>query len=1012
MTQDKVHEKLNRHQGNPVMLDAFWQWANSWLRRVGEGKHAWAQEKSYRYFLESLRLRYGLNQTQAEAVGMSLEQECNSLVEGTDLSEVKRAIIEALQGALGESLRREVQRRFDGASLTARCLLASYHWLGTLPNYQYSIRSSAWGSPLDAVLRATLGTLPGSEVKPFQQARDELIACGVFNRSFYEIGTGKTSYDEYIPGPLVPHLSLEDVVAPPGKEPIAAVVDSLFDNRMFESARTIEEVARQGGVADYYTSFPRSELSEDVLPVRGLFAYVDAAQGKTAAVNPLARDQILEHIVDVKARRLAGAAKTLRDALFSIRDEIWPRGEVTHLKDDPDRKVWRFDQLEQPRLFVFLGNWTSGSDLALMRELGADPYRDSFLFVLYDQSVPAFRRVVGESLKMWERSSIAVTTPHGTAWQVYPVQRDPHVTVAEIVSRLGGGRVPLTPLAVTLTLAPKEVAVGEEVTAEVDVRDPKGQPVAGVGVKIRWNGIQAEATSGDQGTCVARHRYETAGIYNVTAEASKTGFASGKAEHQISVSTRGGGEPLTHSITFPPYAEGTSLVFGRGVLKDRIALGFEAGKQVSAESLVTWQIHSVDQPFICTFQQIGMGKSTLANCIMLQAAFQGIPVVVFDPKPDYLASLVPVYKTIQKFPDYADPISDRFREAGQDMRGFDLSRPLEFEYEGKTLRLRYQVFSFSPEIQKLGGRPLKMPLVVLPPSSDPMFREICDSIATSVATALHKQWQQQAYNTTLSALFRRFRQEHPTKDYLLPSDLERELEKEADAASDKAEKRRLGNLVRALQGYCTAQSWLYAATEDEVAKPNELVQNPGYAGGDGETVTITVLDLSRLPQDKRNPARMNYVSNVCGYLYNLVGRRRSSRPAQFLLVMDEAANYLPDPTDQFNQTLTIIRQGRSLGIRVWLIAQAPGQVEIQARNQAFRMVLSQIPAHAIRPELTRWQPDEAWTQKLAQTDKGRALVMDKTAAAQGGILTQLFTSPQTIDLLNADQILELLSPVR
>jgi len=188
-----------------------------------------------------------------------------------------------------------------------------------------------------------------------------------------------------------------------------------------------------------------------------------------------------------------------------------------------------------------------------------------------------------------------------------------------------------------------------------------------------------------------------------------------------------------------------------------------------------------------------------------------------------------------------------------------------------------------------------------------------------------------------------------------------------------------------------------------------LVQNPGYDDGDGTTVTLTVLDVQRLPQEKRNPARMTYVSNVCGYLYNLAARRKSDRPAQFLVVMDEAANYLPNPTDQFNNTLTLIRQGRSLGVRVWLNAQAPGQIEIQARNQAFRFVLSQIPAHAIRPELTRWQPDEQWVDKLGQTSKGQALVIDGSNARIGGVLCSLFTTPQTIDLLSIAQVLQLIS---
>ena len=137
-------------------------------------------------------------------------------------------------------------------------------------------------------------------------------------------------------------------------------------------------------------------------------------------------------------------------------------------------------------------------------------------------------------------------------------------------------------------------------------------------------------------------------------------------------------------------------------------------KALTPETLATWDIHSTDQPFICTFQQIGMGKSTLSSSIMLQAAFQGIPVVVLDPKPDYLSSLIPVSKTIERFPDYAESIKERFQTVHQDMQGFDLRSPLEFEHDGQTIRLVYQIYSFDPKITALGGKPLKMPLVHQP----------------------------------------------------------------------------------------------------------------------------------------------------------------------------------------------------------------------------------------------------------------------------------------------------------
>ena len=465
--------------------------------------------------------------------------------------------------------------------------------------------------------------------------------------------------------------------------------------------------------------------------------------------------------------------------------------------------------------------------------------------------------------------------------------------------------------------------------------------------------------------------------------------------------------PMPFKITFPPYATSATLVFGRGTLKDKIALGFEASKEPFPESLVLWDLHDVNQPFVASFQQVGMGKSTLAGCIMLQSAFQGVPVIVFDPKPDYIASLVPVSRTIKAFRDHEKGITERFEVAMQDVRGFDLTRPLQFDLEGRKLNLVYQIYSFNPDLHRLGVRPLKMPLIVLPPASAPYFKEMCASAATTLASSLYSRWQQMAYNATLAEAMKNFKKRNADSDYMLPKDLENELERMIEAEGEKSERTRLKNLVRALKGYATANAWLYASTREEVARLEDLVQNPGYKDGDENTVTVTVLDLSWLSQEKRNPARQNYVSQVCGFLYNLAVRKRSPRATQFLIVFDEAHNYLPEPTDKFNNTLVLIRQGRALGIKALVIAQSPQQIEIEARKQAHSLVLAKITTASVREELTKFQPHESWTNKLGRTGKGQALIMDNQSAKVGGVLCTLFTTPQTIDLLNPEQIMSL-----
>jgi len=467
-------------------------------------------------------------------------------------------------------------------------------------------------------------------------------------------------------------------------------------------------------------------------------------------------------------------------------------------------------------------------------------------------------------------------------------------------------------------------------------------------------------------------------------------------------------EPIMpFKITFPPYDDGSAVVFGRGLLKDKIALGFEAGKQLSAENLWLWDLHDINQPFVACFQQVGTGKSTLASCIMLQSAFQGVPVVVFDPKPDYVASLGPVSQTLKAFPDHKKGIGERFKATMQDMRGFDLARPLDFELEEKKRQLVYQVYSFNPDLHRLGVRPLKLPLTVLPPARAPHFQEMCASAATTLASSLHSRWQQMAYNTTLAEAMQNYKTRNPDSEYMLTRDLDDELEKMMEAEKGKTERTRLKNLVRALKGYATANAWLYASTHEEVTRLKNLVQNPGYKDGDGRSVTITILDISSLPQEKRNPAMQNYVSQFCGFLYNVAARKRSPRAAQFLIIFDEAHNYLPEPTDRFNNTLVLIRQGRALGIKALVIAQSPQQIEIEARKQAHALVLAKITAASVREELTKFRPHKSWISKLGATGKGQALIIDSQSAKVGGMLCTLFTTPQTIGVLDPEQIMSL-----
>lgn len=670
--EEKVRDILAQYLNDEVMLDAFFQWAKGQFRRKGEGKHAWAQEKAYGYFLNNLRLRYGLSATDAKGIGTRLEEASKTLAEGSYEFELKNIIIAALSGPAGDTLRKNVQIKVDKASVSARGLLAVYNWLGGIPEYQGAMSSTAWAGPLEALYRVTFGTLPGSEVKSFATARDELISCGVINKSFYESGTGKTSYDEYLPGILVPQVDLTSVAPTVDGNSISTYLQALFTRQAFEQARILEEVALQGVITTYYYYGPTGELPEEVIPHRGLFAYVDAERGKVAAVNPLGREILLKNILELKIERLKNPASAIETALEQFRDQAWPESDLTRLSDKPDRRVWRLDQIRAPRLFIFIGNWLSESDLGTIRNLGAEPLQDAFIFTLTDQSLPSVEKVIANSLKMWRKASIAVITPTPKGMASHQLQGTAHPSLSRILELLGvqppppptkyrveikvtdnagaalssaqvnigtmsantledgravfevsAGTYVLTttakgyePFSENITIAKNEQKTvqlqriaGKEFNVVVSVKDQASQPLHGVSVNF---GPSIAVTTGSNGTATLN-------------------IGSGKYEVRIS---KAGYNTV-----------GETIEVTRDITKEFI-LKKQAELPPPSELRVLLGVHGSEKIFWCPANErswnfaivgsAGTGKTQTVKSVLNEFAKQDIPYIVFDFRNDYV----------------------------------------------------------------------------------------------------------------------------------------------------------------------------------------------------------------------------------------------------------------------------------------------------------------------------------------------------------------------------------------
>ena len=129
---------------------------------------------------------------------------------------------------------------------------------------------------------------------------------------------------------------------------------------------------------------------------------------------------------------------------------------------------------------------------------------------------------------------------------------------------------------------------------------------------------------------------------------------------------------------------------------------------------------------------------------------------------------------------------------------------------------------------------------------------------------------------------------------------------------------------------------------------------------------------------------MNYISQICGRLYDFIKRKRAEKPVQIFVVFDEAQNYLPDPSDQYNYVRVIINRGASLGIKVWLMAQSPQSIEKEARKQFTALILSKVNPSSVRDEVSKYVQADSWVEKSKNTELGKALIINSETGKEGG----------------------------
>lgn len=530
-----IQEALSWHSQDQVMLDAFWQWATN-PTSMSAG---YALEENYEYVKQNLARRYGLSDGQANSKVEHLKQECDALMANVNASDLREAIKIAIEGNLGNVLRREIGRRVDEAALGTRCTIALLNWLRAngFHEWQLPMLLQPPGTKLQALLRATLGALSGEDVRSFQGVLDELLVCGVLNLMFYRSTKGGMR-DEYVFGPLLPDLDLHATVPADAVPTVEAHLDTLFGQQHVEQARLLEEIATEG-VLDIGDRQLPQELASSKGVVGAAEGYDRYTRAKevVAAVNPLIRDQVLHRLVALKQSIVAGLADRIEEALMALRNESWPNAEFMTLMERADRGVWRFDVVGQPRLIVYLGNWITKRDLANLRELGGQA-EDSFVFFLSSQTVPSIQHVLFGTLKWWQRPSLTVVTVASDNYSVKQVQGEQHESIPRLVELIRGkGTIPEDiPLQLTLRTGVTP-SVGQEITIKGEVMDQKGNPVPQAQVVLSWgdDADDTSVTTETRGVYSAMHIYNSVGEYKITASADKPGFVPGSAMQEVTV---------------------------------------------------------------------------------------------------------------------------------------------------------------------------------------------------------------------------------------------------------------------------------------------------------------------------------------------------------------------------------------------------------------------------------------------------------------------------------------------
>jgi hypothetical protein len=203
--RDRVQRLLEQHASHERMLDAYWQWATN----PTPPSAGYALEENCGFIATNLLVRYG---EPGISLVIQLSDESREMRQDASVYDIQQAIIEVLNGPVGQALRDGIVRRLTEEQPARRFLSA---WLASRARWNFRHGKDAWlGGEFDwsmgqdlqrsatEVQAPVAAVLYGPEVMHVDLAREGLVV-GIVNRLFYRSASGHVE-PRVRPGPRIP----------------------------------------------------------------------------------------------------------------------------------------------------------------------------------------------------------------------------------------------------------------------------------------------------------------------------------------------------------------------------------------------------------------------------------------------------------------------------------------------------------------------------------------------------------------------------------------------------------------------------------------------------------------------------------------------------------------------------------------------------------------------------------------------------------------------------------------